>query len=226
MLQPLAENLWLLHYPAPLLGDYLGRNVTVIRLRSGQIVLHSTGPFTPEDVAAIQGLGQPGWLVDALSKHDTFAQQGRAAFPDLPYYAPAGFSEVVGFPTLSLGQPPTEWSGELECVHLNGMDPLDEYVFCHLPSRTLIVADLVFNVTGDAPWLARVFASLGLIGGHDHNVGMSRPERSSVVNPDAFRASLAKMQSWDYDRVIVGHGEVIPTDGKQLVNSALAAAGF
>ena len=85
-MKQIAQDLWLLHYKAPLLGDYLGRNVTLVRLRSGDLVIHSTGPFTPEDVEAIKGLGRPAFMLDALSKHDTFAKEGRAAFPDLPYY--------------------------------------------------------------------------------------------------------------------------------------------
>ena len=98
-MKQLAENLWLLHYKLPILGEYLGRNVTVIRLSSGDLVIHSTAPFPAEDVAAISAVGTPAFLVEAITLHDTFAKEGRAAFPDVPYLAPAGFSETVGFPT-------------------------------------------------------------------------------------------------------------------------------
>jgi hypothetical protein len=57
---PLAENLWLLAYPLKMLGADLRRNVTLIRLRSGKVSIHSTAPFSPEDVAAIRVLGEPG----------------------------------------------------------------------------------------------------------------------------------------------------------------------
>src|SRR4051812_13144867 len=89
---PLAKNLWLLAYPLKMLGADLRRNVTLIRLHSGKLVIHSTAPFTPEDVAAIRALGEPGWLLDGILRHDTFAKEGRAAFPDIPYLAPEGFS--------------------------------------------------------------------------------------------------------------------------------------
>ncbi len=58
--------------------------VTLIRLRSGKLVIHSTAPFTPEDVAAIRALGEPGWLLDGILRHDTFANEGREAFPGIP----------------------------------------------------------------------------------------------------------------------------------------------
>ena len=83
-MKPLAENLWLLQYPLPVLGEYLGRNVTVIRLHSGELAIHSTAPFTPGDVAAISALGRPAYLVEGITLHDTFAKEGHDAFPNVP----------------------------------------------------------------------------------------------------------------------------------------------
>src|SRR4051812_45173463 len=98
MLTSLAENLWLLPYPLPKLGADLRRNVTLVRLSSGEVVVHSTGPFTVEDIGAIQALGTPSCIVEAMLHHDTFANEGRAAFPAIPYLAPEGFSKLVDFP--------------------------------------------------------------------------------------------------------------------------------
>lgn len=91
-MKSLAENLWVLPYSLRLSGGNLGRMVTVIRLGSGELAIHSTGPFTPGDVVAISGLGKPGWLMDVMRRHDTFSKRGREAFPGLPFLAPEGFS--------------------------------------------------------------------------------------------------------------------------------------
>ena len=93
----LTENLWLLRYPLKMLGADLHRNVTVMRLRSGDLVIHSTGPFALEDVAHVNSLGRPRWLLDVMLRHDTFAKQGKEAFPEAAYLGPDGFSEVVKF---------------------------------------------------------------------------------------------------------------------------------
>ncbi len=223
-MKPIAENLWTLHYKLPLLGEYLGRNVTVIRLSSGDLVIHSTGPFTPEVVAAIKAVGRPAYLVEAYLAHDTFAKEGRAAFPDIPYLAPEGFSEAVGFPTETLHLAPEAWAGELEALELAGKTKAREFVFFHRPSRTLIVTDLVFNVEDDAPLGVKV-ASLPLVG-FQHSPGVPRPEKMQVEDEDAFGGSLDTMMSWDFDRVIVGHGEPIETGGKARLLEAFKAAGF
>ena len=101
-MKAIAENLWVLVYPLPLLGADLKRVVTVLRLRSDELVIHSTGPFTAEDAAAIKAVGKPGWILDTMLRHDTFAKQGRDTFPGIPYLAPAGFSKSAGFPTGAL----------------------------------------------------------------------------------------------------------------------------
>ena len=224
-MKPVAENLWTLHYPLPLLGDYLGRNVTVLRLSSGELIIHSTAPFTPGDVAAIRAVGRPAYLVESYNKHDTFAKEGRAAFPDVPFLAPAGFAEVAKVPTAPLDPPPAAWAGEVDLLELAGKPKDPEFVFLHRASRTLIVADLLFNVTRDAPLGPRLFG-WAAIKSHDHEPGLPRPEISHVEDQAAFRASLDTVLGWDFDRIIVGHGEPIETDGRAKLTAALREAGF
>src|SRR5215212_6600917 len=81
----ISDDVALMQYPFRVLGIDFARNVTLLRLRDGRVVIHSTAPFSPSDVDAIRNFGTPAWLVDATVMHDTFARQGRAAFPDIPY---------------------------------------------------------------------------------------------------------------------------------------------
>ena len=55
---------------------------------------------------------------------------------------------------------------------------------------------------------------------------MSRPVKAGVKDQAAFGKSLATILDWDFDRVIVGHVDVIESDGKTKLRAALAAAGF
>ncbi len=76
-MEKIAENLWHLQYPLRLLGANMQRHVVVVRLATGEIVVHSTGPFTPADVAAVSALGRVGWVMDVMLRHETFAERGR-----------------------------------------------------------------------------------------------------------------------------------------------------
>ena len=144
-MQKLAENLWLLTYPLKILGADIIRNVTVIRHDSGKLLIHTTAPFTASDIEAIHQLGEPAWLVEAMLDHDTFGNEGHAAFPDVPYFAPPGFEKRVTCPVESLANPPSEWLSEIAVTVIEGNPSFGEHVFFHRPSRTLIVADLIFN---------------------------------------------------------------------------------
>jgi hypothetical protein len=220
----LSENLWVLPYSLRLLGGDLKRAVTIVRLRSGDLVIHSTGPFTPGDVAGILRLGKPGWLLEAMLQHDTFAQRGRQAFPEIPYLAPDGFADAVGFPTEPLIPAPSTWGEELKVLRLDGNPSMQEHVVFHPLSRTLIVADLLFNFGPDTPGWTR-FLLLAAVGAR-HHPGMSRRFRMSIKDKAAFQRSVETLLAWDFDRIIVGHGEIIETDGKRLLRSALKAGGY
>ena len=222
-MRTIAENLWLLRYPLNLLGAQVGRTVTVMRLRSGELVVHSTAPFTSADVAAIRALGTPTWLVDVSLFHDTFAAAGQAAFPEAAYAAPEGFPVTGGNPQL-LREPPLAWKGELEVAPIDGMPGAREYVFFHRPSRSLIVADLVFNFGADASaWTRWVFR---WIGGIRQYPGVSRYFRSQIRDRAAFGRAIGRILRWDFDRLIVGHGGVIETGAKPILTAALSEHGF
>ena len=62
--------------------------------------------------------------------------------------------------------------------------------------------------------------------GGEHHPGMSRPFKAGVKNEAGFKASIATILSWEFDRVIVGHGDVIEFDGKAKLRAAIEAAGF
>lgn len=198
--------------------------VTIIRLRSGELVIHSTGPFTQEDVGAISALGKPGWLMDVMLRHDTFSKRGREAFPGLPFLAPAGFSQLVGFPTEPLVPPPVAWGNELEVLRLEGVPSMEEHAVFHRPSRTLIVADLLFNFGSNVSAWTRFLVLCAV--GTKHHPGMPRPFRMAVKDKAAFERSVRALMQWDFDRIIVGHGEIVGTGGKRQLGEALKRAGF
>lgn len=223
-MQPIAENLWHLQYPLKLLGADLQRHVTVMRLASGQVVIHSTGPFTPQDVADINALGPVGWVLDVMLRHDTFTKQGHEAFPQAIVLGPRGFSDVVGFDTGFLLPPPAEWGDEIQVLAVGGIPSVEEHAVFHRPSRTLIVADLFFDPDPEASGWTHFLMSV--VAGRKEGPGISRAYRWATKDKEAFRASLDKIAEWDFDRIIVGHGAIIPTDGKRHFHEALAASGF
>ena len=223
--QTIAPNLWLLRYPLRMLGVNLGRNVAIIRLASGNLIVHSTGPFTARDVVAINALGEPAWIVEALLRHDTFAREGRNAFPSAHYLAPDGFSRSAGLPTEPLIPPPTEWAEEIAVAGIDGAPQFGEVVMLHRPTKTLIVAELIFNFGSEHDLWTRLFLWLATVGGRCEP-GMTFPYKLAIKDAMAYSASVRRILAWDFDRIIVGHGTPIESGGKEKLRSTLRAAGM
>lgn len=211
-MRQISENLWFLSYPLRILGIDIRRNVSVIRLPSGKLVIHSTAPFSAEDVDGIQALGEPGWLVEPMLDHDTFSEAGNQAFPDLPFLAPAGFGERVPFEVHPLTPPPVEWLPELVVIPIEGVPGFSEHAFFHAPSGTLIVCDLLFHF----PEVRSLWAKLLLLPtlGPHPAPAFSWRFKSAIKDHHAFRNSLEALLALPIQRIIPGHGEILDSDAK------------
>jgi hypothetical protein len=77
----IADDVVVMSFPLRFFGIDFSRNVTLLRLSDGRVVIHSTAPFTEKDVAAIRAFGEPAWLVDATLLHETFCERGPSSAP-------------------------------------------------------------------------------------------------------------------------------------------------
>lgn len=51
-------------------------------------------------------------------------------------------------------------------------------------------------------------------------LGVSRTIRLATRDRVAARASLERILAWDFERVIVGHGEIVDTGGRAAIERA------
>jgi hypothetical protein len=219
----ISEDVAVLSFPWRVLGIDFRRNVTLLRLTDGRVVIHSTAPFAENDVAAIRGFGEPAWLVDATLMHDTFAKEGRAALPDLPYLAPAGFPEVSGISTALLFPPAAEWAGQIDVIAIEGTRK-NEHALFHRRSRTMVVADLFFSMPpetrGWPRFFARHFMRLPRL------FGISAFFRLVINDRQAFESSVYRLLELEFDNLIVAHWEPLVRNSKGTVEQALRDFGF
>jgi hypothetical protein len=106
-----------------------------------------------------------------------------------------------------------------------------EIVLCHKPSRTLIEADLLFNLpcveqysrseeSATAGLLNRVFMPL-LQARASPPMGHRRFAWYVLSKADrgSFTESVKRIYNWDFDRVIPCHGDVKEEGGKEVFRS-------
>lgn len=142
----------------------------------------------------------------------------------MPYLAPEGFGKVVSYPTEPLTPAPPAWAGQVEVLELQGVPGMRETAMLHVPSRTLIVADLALNFPGDQPRWQELM--LRLVVGKQHAPGISRSITLMAKDRAALKASIAQMMAWDFDRLIVGHRLPILSGAKARLGEALTKAGL
>jgi hypothetical protein len=116
-------------------------------------------------------------------------------------------------------RPHPGWAGTLQQHLVRGMPRMNEVVFFHAASRSLIIADLAFNFGPDGPWW---FAAFMRAYGAWNRFGPTPLEKWLMRDKAAVRASLDRVLGWDFDRVIVGHGRNVETGGKQVFRAAFA----
>lgn len=219
----LTDEVALLQYPLHAFGIDFRRNVTLLRLRDGRLVVHSTAPFTAADVQSIQRFGRPAWLVDATLMHDTFAQEARAAFLEIPYLAPDGFARASGVATSSLQPPPSDWNGEIDVLEIEGLREIKEHAFFHRASGTLVLADLLFHFPADARGWSRFFAQR--IMRLPRLLGISAFFRLMIRDREVFARSMKKLLAWEFAHIVVAHGEPIDREARSVFVRALRDRG-
>jgi len=194
--------------------------MTVIKLTDGGLFLHSPIRLDGGLRAELDGLGEVRAIVAPNKAHHLFAGDACVAYPNAKLYGALGLPlkrKDLKFAGMLGDEPRPEWRGDIEQRTIKGAPMLNEVAFFHPASRTLILTDLVFNVPENRPWgIPIVFRLMGAGG----RCGPHRFVRWMIRDKEAARESLGLIMRWDFDRVIVAHGDVIESGGHKKVRDA------
>jgi hypothetical protein len=223
VLRSLAPEIWVEEAPLRWLGVELGRRMTVIRLSSGGLLVHSPAELTSDLRDALAELGEVRFVVSASRFHGhLYMEQYRDAYPQVELVAAPGLASRrrdLSFQTVLGKDPDPRWSEDIDQVVFPGSRFLTEIEFLHRPSGSLILGDLCMNIGPDRPLLSRAFVRLDGVYGR---FAMPRTIRLTVRNERAARLSLEHMLEWEFDRVVVGHGDVVESGGREALADALS----
>jgi hypothetical protein len=227
-LKPVAENIWIVDSgPLKIAGMPIPVRMTVIRLRSGSLLLHSPTKFGFELKARLEDQGPIGYLVAPNTAHWSFIEEWQSHCPDTECWAAPGLKErpVVAKSNLRIHNElsnlaPAAWSDEIETVIVPGMG-LTEVAFFHRPTKTLVLTDLVVNVEPDKlPLLEAIGAKL---------VGASAPHGKAPIyarmailaKRDEASTAARKLVDLQPERVIFAHGKWFEADGTRRLRQSL-----
>ncbi|KAF2456321.1 hypothetical protein BDY21DRAFT_346781 [Lineolata rhizophorae] len=241
VIRNVTENITTLSAPFYRFGRIkVGGRGTLVKLPSGGVAVFSPVALTPEVRETVSGMGPVKYIAALDVEHHIFLGPWHEAYPDAKVIGMEGLPEkrakqkneevpfAVVFPSKDKGSVKvdedfdTAFDYEFVASHAN-----KELVFNYKPERTLIEADLLFNLPAkeqfskskDSPTagiLTKLFTALNGTSGSGGAQKRFIWYAISSGDRTGFSKSVSKIASWDFDRIIPCHGDVIETGGKGI----------
>lgn len=202
---------------------FLPIKMILVRTRSG-VVLISPVPEIKLFKEQIDEFGKVTDIVAPNLLHNLGIKSAQKLYPDAKVWGVKGYdSKIPEINWQELNSETWTYKEELPLVEIKGMPKINEVVFLHPQSESLIVTDLCFNYIdgkGLGYWL--MFKMFGTY----RRFGVSRLYLSMVANKEAFKQSLQEVFSKDFDNLIIPHGQNFNGGGREKLIDAFKERGF
>lgn len=203
------DFIWVTERPIWFGGVRLRSRTTVVRLSGEALWVHS--PCTPTDdvCAALDALGEVRWIVVPNRFHHLQTPATAARYPKAVVVGPKSAESRNPQVRLTMGMDDLDYvrsTPELTSIQLRGVPFLDETVFFHPASGSLIAADLLLSACARDHWTWRIAAR---IFGRYRKVGTPPDVRMHTRASTAVADSIAQMRALPLQRILVAHADPI-----------------
>ena len=221
MLREIDTGIWVTEAPQKFLGAEIGTRMTVIRLADGSLFVHSPVHLDDEVRATLDRIGPVRHVVAPNRYHHLYAADYSQSYREAKLYAAPGLETKrsdLHFDAILSDEAPEAWRGQIDQLVFLGFPPLNETVFFHRPSRTVLFTDLLFNLTHtDSAWTRVVMTLDGGFG----RPAVARTFRLLMrMRKQTVMDSVARILKWDFDRMTLTHGEVVECGAKMALQDA------
>ena len=225
MLIQIAPDLWHLERGFKAAGLPITSRMTVVRFQDGRLWIHSPVRFGDAMAAQLRSLGRVAWIVAPNRAHHLFAKHAQRMFPQAALYGAPGMAakrpDLAGL--VELGDSvPREWQHEFDQVCIRGVPFVNEVVWFHKASATLIMTDVLQCWCGDLDWRSALYARLTGVRGR-----LDLPRTVRLVTRDRMLAagSARVILQWPFTRVVTAHNSIVEQNAHALVERAFARLG-
>ncbi len=220
-------HVWLKRYAVRFAAMDISARLTLLRLRDGSLLAHSPCPIDAKLEAEVETIGPLRHIVAPGDYHYFHVADWQEAFPEATTWICPGVERKLPdlrFDWILGDRSPAEWQDEIDQVLVRGTRFMVEVAFFHRASRTLVLTDLVENIGDDTPgasdrhlrfWWKVVFRMW--------NRPRPAPEyQMGWRDKAAARESLERILAWNFERVVLAHGDCIDVDAKARLQEAWA----
>ena len=229
-MKELLAGLWLHEDDGRFAGLRLRRRMTVVRLASGGLWVHSPTPLTANLQSELAEIGEVAFLVAPNNFHHSWISEWHEAFPTADVLVACGvpeeLQESLAAQTLEAGS--TDWNGDFDQVVIAGVPLFDESVFLHRRTHSLVVSDLLQNHNReDQQGLGRLVAKFvsERQGYRGLCLAPQLRQPGSIGDRLAFDRSIETLLRLRFDRVIVAHGDVVTNGPREALEKLIGKIG-
>jgi len=229
-LKPVADDVWIVDGPVIRFnvgaGFHMPFSTRAAIIRMGHnLFVHSPTPLEAGLRAEIDRIGKPSWIVGPNRLHYWWIPDWHMAYRDAEVYvAPRtaerardrlsmtcrGLDRQSGYP----------WDHAIKTLPIAG-SYMTEVVFFHVPSRTLVLTDLIENFESDKV-TSRFLRFLMWLGGVLDPDGSTPNDLRLTLkrNRPQVKAAIETILDWNPERIILAHGRWYDRDGRAELQRA------
>lgn len=223
MFEQITDGVWHATHDHTITGGAQFRTrTTLVRLEDGTLWMHSPIPLDDELASEIAELGEVRHIVAPNGFHDRYAAAAKQRYPQATLWGSPVLKHSKEQPPVDawLGETKPSWSNEIQYLCIEGVPKVDEFVFLHPSSGTLILTDLLFQIRYPVNTLTKMI--LWMAGANKGKLAQSRLWRSITKDRGAAGRSVEKMLDWDFERVVLAHGDFVEgADARTRTRQAL-----
>lgn len=220
MLKPFADEVWTDTRPAAFFGVDCDSRMTIVRMATGGLFVHSPVGLDPETREAVDALGPVRAVVAPSVFHHLHVGPWMNAYPDAVFGACPGLEwkrPDLAFTCVLADEPHPAWRDDLAQVYFSARRE-NEVVFFHRHSKTMICADALLNLSTHKSLTTRLLArAMG-----NTRPGFGWPERLMVRDRRVARRQVERILEWDIDKIVLSHGDLVEGSGREVVRRAYA----
>jgi Domain of unknown function (DUF4336) len=214
------DAVWHAQHPLKFGPIAITTRMTVLRLRDGSLWVHSPIPLTDALREQLEEVGNVRYVVAPNKSHHLFFRDFVSAFPAAQGFIAVGLelkrSDLAGFPPIPRDAP---WQAEVEGFFIDGLPILNETVWFHRDTGTLVITDLLFCFSRSSRGLTSLVSKL--LGVHG-TLAMSRTMKLATRDKRALARSVQPLLSLPIKRVIVAHDQIVDEAATAKLTQAFA----
>lgn len=207
--------------------------MTVVKLEDQSLWIHS--PITADEglFEEIDKLGEVKHLVSPNKIHYVYIAEWKERYPEATAWSSPGVEKraesqsiATAFDRALTDASPSDWSDEIDQLIFKGSRALEEVVFYHKKSRTLILTDLIENF--EPKRTSSVFLrTLYKLAGIAYPNGKTPIDLRMTFTgqKEQAREGYRRMLSWHPEKIILAHGRWYDKNGTEELERAFKWLG-